>query len=104
MILYNVTVSIDESVHLDWLNWMKTVHIPDVMETGCFIENKILRIHAEEEGGLSYAVQYLAPNQDIFNRYQAEHAPALQKEHMAKYEGKFAALRTILEVEHHQTK
>ena len=41
MILYNVTISIDTSVEEDWLQWMKEIHIPDVMNTGLFIDNKI---------------------------------------------------------------
>jgi len=103
MILYNVTVSIDTNVENEWLQWMKEVHIPDVMNTGLFIDNKICRIHAEEEGGKSYSIQYLAKSWDEYNQYQDIHAPKLQQEHTLKYSGKFAAFRTILEVVHHQT-
>ena len=59
MILYNITVNIDHDIHQEWLFWMKDVHIPDVLSTGLFIENKIAKIHAEEDGGLSYSIQYL---------------------------------------------
>ena len=59
MIIYNVTVNIDYDVHDEWLHWMQTEHIPDVMRTGLFLEAKISRILAEEEGGKSYAIQYL---------------------------------------------
>ena len=59
MIIYNVTVSlVDQSIHQDWLKWMKEIHIPNVLATGLFIENKIAKIHAEEEGGISYSIQY----------------------------------------------
>ena len=44
MFVYNVTVSIDESVREEWLNWMKNVHVPDVMSTGLFIESRILKV------------------------------------------------------------
>lgn len=98
MILYNVTVSIDDSVHEDWLSWMRTVHIPDVMNTGLFIESRISRIHAEEQGGLSYAITYVANSMDDMERYQMEYAPRLQQEHSARYAGKFAAFRTFLEL------
>ena len=62
MILYNVTVNIDQDVSEEWLQWMKNIHIPDVLSTGLFLENKIARIHAEEEGGVSYSIQYLLEN------------------------------------------
>jgi hypothetical protein len=81
MILYNVTVSIDPEVHQEWLDWMRQTHIPEVLSTGLFIENKICRIHAEEEGGLSYSIQYLLHNWDDYHKYQQNFAPALQKNH-----------------------
>lgn len=96
MILYNVTVSIDPQIHEEWLNWMITQHIPDVMATKCFVESRILRVHGEEEGGLTFAISYVSPSQDKFDEYQEKHAPTLQREHNEKYSGKFAAFRTIL--------
>lgn len=98
MILYNVTVSIDESIHKDWLQWMRKVHIPDVMGTGLFLESRISKIHAEEQGGMSFAITYMAKSMDDMEVYQKEHAPRLQKEHSEKFEGKFAAFRTYLEL------
>lgn len=100
MIIYNVTVVIEDSVEQEWLRWMKEVHIPDVMTTGYFLDNKICKILAESEGGISYAVQYTCKNLKDLEDYQRIHAPRLQKEHSAKYEGQFAAFRTLLEVVH----
>jgi hypothetical protein len=100
MILYNVTVNIDNDVHDDWLTWMKEVHIPEVMATGYFLENKVCRIMAESEGGTSYAIQYLCASQQDYEDYQQHHAPALQQKHLQRYNGKFGAFRTLLEVVH----
>ena len=103
MIIYNVTVNIDHNVHEDWLEWMKQVHIPDVMATGAFLENKISKVLADQdEGGITYAIQYISKDMETYERYQKEHAPRLQQEHSARYEGKFAAFRTLLEVVHSQ--
>ena len=98
MILYNVTVSIDPSIADDWVNWMRSNHIPDVMATGCFVESRISRVHGEEEGGVTYAITYLSPSQEKMDEYQQQHAPVLQKDHAERYAGKFAAFRTILSV------
>jgi hypothetical protein len=98
MILYNVTVSLDPNIESEWLNWMRSKHIPDVLETGCFRESRLSRIHGEEDGGVTYSVMYLSPSQELMDLYQEKFAPALQKEHSAKYEGKFAAFRTFLTV------
>lgn len=98
MILYNVTVSLDPNIESEWLNWMRSKHIPDILETGCFRESRLSRIHGEEDGGVTYSVMYLSPSQELMDLYQEKFAPALQKEHSAKYEGKFAAFRTFLTV------
>ena len=98
-IIYNVTVNIDDNHHEDWLVWMKTVHIPDVLNTGMFIEARLSKILAEEEGGKSYSVQYLCENMETLEKYQAEHAPKLQEEHTKRYGGKFVAFRTLLRLE-----
>lgn len=103
MIIYNVTVIIDASVHDEWLVWMKEVHIPEVMITGKFTSNKICRVlGAEEEGGLTYAIQYTAKSMADYDDYQVNHAPALQADHTKKYDGKFGAFRTLLEIVHEQ--
>ncbi|MEY4604565.1 MAG: hypothetical protein RIT43_1857 [Bacteroidota bacterium] len=98
MILYNVTVSIDPEIGEDWLEWMRTKHIPDVMATGCFLESRISRIHGEEEGGLTYSIMYLCPDQHKMDEYSEIHAPELQKDHSQRYAGRFAAFRTFLSV------
>lgn len=98
MILYNVTVSIDPSVEEDWLSWMRSTHIPDVMATGCFLESRICRVHGEEEGGLTYAIGYISPTQEKYDEYISQYASTLQEEHSSKFDGRFAAFRTILTV------
>ena len=100
MIIYNVTVNIDLDVHEPWVEWMKDIHIPDVMSTGLFLESKMLRVLAEDEGGITYAIQYTAADMEHFERYQRDHAPRLQAEANKHFAGKFAAFRTLLKVVH----
>lgn len=97
-IIYNVTVNVDHEVHDDWLEWMKSKHIPDVMNTGMFLECKMSKIMAESDGGISYAIGYLSPDMETLKQYQQVFAPALQAEHAERYNGKFAAFRTFLRV------
>ena len=99
MILYNVTITIDQEIEEDWKHWMLANHIPDVMNTGKFEDFKMLKMlsHPPDEG-VTYVVQYFAKNQQALDDYQRHHAPELQKEHSERYAGKFAAFRTLLEV------
>jgi hypothetical protein len=99
MIIYNVTVHIENSVADEWLQWMKEVHIPEVMATTYFIKNQVARVMDEENnGGRTYAVQYTARNMEDLLEYQREHAPALQAKHSERYKDKFVAFRTVLEI------
>jgi len=99
MIIYNVTVNIDNDIAEDWLKWMIDIHIPEVLKTGLFLDNHIYRLLADENsGGTSYAIQYLCENLDNYEQYKNKFAATLQAEHTARYQGKFVAFRTLLEV------
>lgn len=99
MYIYNVTVNIEKSVHKDWLNWMKEVHIPEVLATGLFIDNRLCEVMVEEEQGITYSIQYRLKDLDSLDHYQKNFAPKLQAEHTARYRDKFVAFRTILRIE-----
>jgi hypothetical protein len=98
MYIYNVTVNIEDSVHQDWLEWMKKNHIPDVLNTGMFKSCRFCRVMVEEESGTTYAIQYLVKDLETLTLYQEMYAPNLQKEHQDRYGGKFVAFRTVLEL------
>lgn len=99
MIIYNVTVNVDYDIHDEWLDWMKEVHIPEVLNTGLFFEAKMSRILAEEEGGKSYSIQYTCDSMESYEKYRDQFAPHLQQKHTEKYAGKFVAFRTLLRIE-----
>lgn len=103
MIIYNVTVNIEDSVHDDWKKWMIEKHIPDVMETGMFKEYRFSKVLAEIEGGTgtNYSIQYLCESIEKLQEYQEKFAAGLQREHTDRYKDKFVAFRTLLELQHH---
>ena len=43
MIIYNVTVNIDDSIADQWLAWIKE-HIPQVLATGKFTDAKLTKV------------------------------------------------------------
>ncbi|HLP49744.1 MAG TPA: DUF4286 family protein [Chitinophagales bacterium] len=97
MIVYNVTIKIDLSIHDLWLRWMKEEHIPRVMETGCFTDVKTYRVLEENTtDGITYAFQYFANDMASYFDYKEHHAAHLQKESLDMFPGKFQAFRTLL--------
>lgn len=98
MHIYNVTVNIEDSALEQWLDWMQKTHIPDVLNTGLFINCRFCRVLVDEEAGTTWSIQYLVKDLETFKLYQEMYAPALQKEHQDKFAGKFVAFRTMLEL------
>jgi len=96
MLIYNVTVNIDEDVHQDWLEWMKTAHIPEVMKCGLFVSHNLLKVMADDDGH-TYSIQYKCESEAKLEEYFDQHAPRLQEDHLKRYKDKFVAFRTILE-------
>lgn len=97
-IIYNVTINVEHSAHDAWLKWMKETHIPDLMKTGLFLENRFSKVLVDEQQGVTYSVQYLCANMDDYNTYREKHATALQLDAKKHFEGKFVAFRTLLEL------
>ena len=98
MFIYNITINISEEAHQLWLEWMKETHIKDVMKTGCFIENKILKVLYVEDEGHTYSVQYTFLKMADIEKYQKEFAPSLQADHKKLFGDKYTAFRTVLEI------
>ncbi|NND78448.1 MAG: DUF4286 family protein [Maribacter sp.] len=99
MYIYNVTTNIDESVHDQWLKWMKEIHIPEVLATGKFLSAKMCKVLVEEDmGGITYSVQYTTVDKETLLAYYKEEAPSLRQEVLRLFPNKFVSFRTELEV------
>jgi len=99
MIVYNVTVNVEDDACAAWEKWMKETHIPDVMNTGMFVTFSFCKLltRQPDETGTTFVIQYTAPDMQHYDRYQAEFAPALQADAKQKFDGKFVAFRTLME-------
>jgi hypothetical protein len=98
MLLYNVTVGVDKDIETEWLHWMKAKHIPDVLNTGMFVGHKIYKVlHDQDDGTISFSIQYFAETIDHVQQYLEVYAPVLREEHRKKFANKHVVFRTLLE-------
>lgn len=98
MILYNVTVKVDQSAEKDWLDYMRK-HVPDVIGTGCFTGYRMCRLLEQPEGDdPTYTIQYECESKAILNVYLEKYAPALREEVNQLFKDRFVAFRTVMEV------
>ena len=97
MIIYSVTVSIEAAIESEWLDWMRRVHVPDVLRTDCFAGTTIYKLVEPKSDDRTYVIQYQCSAMEEYQRYRDHFASALQKEHSDCFGGRFRASRQILE-------
>ena len=97
MLLYNVTLILEDSVVEEWLQWMQETHIPQVMATGMFLSHRLLKVLDSPNEGVTYCTQYIAENLENYETYQTVHAPALQEDLNERFKNRFVAYRTLME-------
>jgi len=101
MIIYNVTIKVDNSIVENWLTWLKEEHIPDMIGTGCFTHATILRLlETDDTEGPTYIVQYHAASDDLYYRYIENFSDEMRKKGSDKWGNQFVAFRTVMQVVH----
>lgn len=99
MIIYNVTIKVDAGIAGSWLQWLLKEHIPAVMSTGCFQENRVARLlEVDDSEGPTYAIQYHAASKADYNRYIELHAERMRKDSHQKWGERFIAFRSLMEL------
>ena len=98
MIIYNLTANIDESIHTEWLAWIKE-HIPQVLATGKFDKATLTKVLVEQDmGSLTYSIQYRSYSREDLDAYYKEDAEKLKAEGLKRFAHKMLAFTTELEV------
>jgi len=98
MYIYNETINIEESVHDQWLIWMKQEYIPAMLATGKFLKALMTRVIVEQEvEGITYSVQYTTDSRETLQKYYRENSEKIRSQNNP-FQGKFVAFRTELEV------
>lgn len=98
MIIYNVTVCVDDSIKDIWLKWMLNEHIPDVLKCGFFIKAQINQVISESDSASTFAIAYTSSSLEYFKKYQFEYASRFKEQHKLKFGDKTYAFRTLMNV------
>jgi len=98
MILYNVTSSVDPEIAEEWVEYVRNVHMPEVMATGFFVKHQLCQLLNEENDGYTYAAQFYAIGLEQLETYQEAFAPGLDATLETRFPGQFISFRTVLEI------
>ncbi len=98
MILYNVTIKIDNDIENEWLDWVKDNYIQRTLNTGLFYDYKLLRLlNVNDDDGITYAVQFFAKSLSLAENFLNNHAQEITNEHRLKFQNRHVAFMTLLE-------
>ncbi len=101
MVLYNVTINVDWYIHDEWLQWMKEVYIPDMLDNNYFFDYRVFRLlRLDETDGPTYAVQYFADSMDKYNMFVEKQLDISYQLETSKWGNKFVSFSTIMELVH----
>ncbi|MDB4297496.1 DUF4286 family protein [Flavobacteriaceae bacterium] len=99
MYIYNVTTNIEAAAEQEWITWMKEIHIPAMIGTGCFTGAKLARVMIQEEmGGKTYSIQYAVKDKETFKGYYTVYAADMNTRVEKKFSGRYVQFQTELEV------
>ena len=99
MIVYNVTIKVENTAAGAWVNWMKNEHIADLLNTGLFVECRLCRLLEQDEAdGVTYSAQYLSNSIEDYHTYIEEHAETMRDKAFKLFGGKFIAFRSVMEI------
>jgi len=99
MIIYNITIKVEQQIADAWLQWLLDEHIPDVLATKCFTDYKVVRLlEVDDSEGPTYAIQYHAESKADYNRYIEQHATAIRKKSFEKWSNQFIAFNSVMQV------
>tara|TARA_B100001939_G_scaffold221778_1_gene190850 strand:- start:331 stop:639 length:309 start_codon:yes stop_codon:yes gene_type:complete len=96
MIIYNVTVTLNENVHSSWLEWLRQEHIPEVLSTRLFKKAVLSRIISNKE--FTYTIAYYAENSSKLESYKKNYSNRLRQKSFEKFGESAFSFRTELEL------
>ncbi|HEU0112398.1 MAG TPA: DUF4286 family protein [Flavisolibacter sp.] len=98
-VIYNVTTKVDKDIAEAWLHWLLNEHIPDLIQTKCFLGYRVVRlIEVDDSEGPTYAVQYFAESKSDYNRYIQMFAEQMREKTYEKWGDRCIAFRSVMQV------
>ena len=95
MIIYNVTVTLNENIHSRWVEWIRHEHITEVLSTRLFKKAILSRIISNKE--LTYTIAYYAENSSKLESYKKNYSNQLRQKSFEKFGDSALSFRTELE-------
>jgi hypothetical protein len=90
---------VKEDIHLEWLEWMRTIYIPEIIATELFSDYRIVKIlEIDESDGPTYAIQYFSNNRGNYDIFVQKYANIFSQKASEKWSDKIFSFRSLMEI------
>ncbi|MEO6681574.1 MAG: DUF4286 family protein [Ginsengibacter sp.] len=98
MFTINITTKVDPKITSEWLLWQKEVHIPALMETGCFSSYRFHQLLEQDESdGKIFVLQLMAASKESHQNFINEYEMTLKNQVIVKWGEKSFEFRSLLQ-------
>lgn len=97
MILYNITVIIEEGIETDWLKWINESFIPDALSSNLLVSSRLLKVLDSPNEGITYCLQFIADNIENYDEFKNLHAAVLLDAYTAEFKNKSVFFSSVME-------
>ncbi len=102
MVVFNITLNIDEQVENDFIHFVKESWMPLLLNEAIFSEARICKVLVEEEmGGSTYSLQITASSLEDLTHFEENKFPIIYQVLHEKFINKFVVFTTKMQLIHH---
>ncbi len=96
MLVYTLTVNVEESVSADWLSWMKEEFLLPMMQTHSFERYNFFKVLHDTDGH-TFTFQFFCKDLNSFEHFELNFKASLLKSLSDSFPGKVVYFNTLLE-------
>ncbi len=98
MILYNTTFVVDDTVHEEWITWLKDSHIKDYLQSSCFLGARLGKVTSHVEPGMqTYSLQLFVNDDLTLDQFKNNFLTELQQSSLQKFGTKVLSFTSEME-------
>lgn len=97
MIIYNTTFSVEPSAVREFVEWIKATYLPTALNDGRLSNPQLMRIMAQQEGGVTYALQLQADSLGTLQRWYQSTGKKLTMQMTSQFGQRIVGFSTMME-------
>ncbi|WP_207422065.1 DUF4286 family protein [Desertivirga brevis] len=97
MVLFNITIIIDDSINDEWLRWINEEFIPEAMSSNLIASKRLLKVLDSPNEGITYCLQFVLDTIASYQSFQQNQFASLMNKHSINFNNKFVSFNTLME-------